>query len=395
MATLSSVEQLAGRRVPGDVHPRGLLVHDGRAQPGQPVDHPVDGGLVARHQRGRQDDGVAGGRCVTWWWSPRAIRPSADSGSPCDPVEISTTCSGGIAAASSSDDHQPGRRRAAGRGRGRRPCCAPSSGRRTRPCGRACAAQSSTCWMRCTWLAKQETISRCGRPREDVVQHRADAALGGDEAGHLGVGRVRQQQVDAGSAPSRAKPPRSVSRPSSGSWSILKSPVCTSGAGRGVHGDRERVGDRVVDRRRTRSRTARPRGRRPPRPRPAYGSIRCSRSLASTSARVNREPTSGMSPRMPQQVRHGADVVLVPVGEDDGLDVVEPVLDHPEVGQDQVDAGLLGLGEQHAAVDDQQPAVELEDGHVAADLAQAAERHDPQAALGQRRRRPSARGAAG
>ena len=34
-------------------------------------------------------------------------------------------------------------------------------------------------------------------PGEDVVQHRADAALGGDEAGHLGVGGVRQQQVDA------------------------------------------------------------------------------------------------------------------------------------------------------------------------------------------------------
>ena len=82
----------------------------------------------------------------------------------------------------------------------------------------------------------------------------------------------------------------------------------------------------------------------------------------------------------PQQVRDGADVVLVPVGEDDGVDVVEPVLDRPEVGQDQVDAGLLGLGEQHAAVDDQQPAVELEDGHVAADLAEPAQRHDPQAA---------------
>ena len=29
-------------------------------------------------------------------------------------------------------------------------------------------------------------------------------------------------------APSRAKPARSVSRPSSGSWSILKSPVCNT-----------------------------------------------------------------------------------------------------------------------------------------------------------------------
>ena len=83
-----------------------------------------------------------------------------------------------------------------------------------------------------------------------------------------------------------------------------------------------------------------------------------------------------------QQVRDGADVVLVAVGEDDGLDVVEPVLDVGEVGQDQVDAGLVVLGEEDAAVDDEQPAVDLEDGHVAADVPQAAERDDPQGVLG-------------
>ena len=52
-----------------------------------------------------------------------------------------------------------------------------------------------------------------------------------------------------------------------------------------------------------------------------------------------------------------------------------------EVRQDQVDAGLLLLGEEHAAVDDEQAAAVLEDRHVAADLAEAAERGDPQAAL--------------
>ena len=54
------------------------------------------------------------------------------------------------------------------------------------------------------------------------------------------------------------------------------------------------------------------------------------------------------------------------------------LLDRLEVGQDQVDAGLVLLGEQHAAVDDEELAVELEDGHVAADLAEAAERGDAQ-----------------
>ena len=61
-----------------------------------------------------------------------------------------------------------------------------------------------------------------------------------------------------------------------------------------------------------------------------------------------------------------------------GDDVVEPVPDRGEVGEDHVDAGLVLLGEQHAAVDDQQLAGVLEDGHVAADLAEAAEPDDAQ-----------------
>ncbi len=38
------------------------------------------------------------------------------------------------------------------------------------------------------------------------------------------------------------------------------------------------------------------------------------------------------------------------------------------------------VGEEHAAVDDEQTPVELEDGHVAADLADPAERDDAQGA---------------
>ncbi len=91
-----------------------------------------------------------------------------------------------------------------------------------------------------------------------------------------------------------------------------------------------------------------------------------------------------------QQVRDGADVVLVAVGQDDGDDVIEAVLDVGEIGQDQVDAGLGFLGEEDAAVDDEQLAVDFEDGHVAADLPQSAERNDPQGVLGQFRRRDKA-----
>ena len=114
------------------------------------------------------------------------------------------------------------------------------------------------------------------------------------------------------------------------------------------------------------------------------GVSRCSLHLAATRASVNREPRTGTSGRICEQERHGADVVLVAVREHDRVDVVQPVLDGPEVRQDQVDAGLLVLGEQHAAVHDQQPVVELEHGHVAADLADPAQRDHAQAAVGRR-----------
>ena len=91
-----------------------------------------------------------------------------------------------------------------------------------------------------------------------------------------------------------------------------------------------------------------------------------------------------------QQVGNGADVVLVAVRQDDGDDVLQPVLDVGEIGQDQVDAGLGLLREEDTAVDDEQLAIDFEDGHVAADLPQAAERHNPQRVLGEFGRRNKA-----
>ena len=40
-------------------------------------------------------------------WSRPAIRDSADIGSPCEPVEISTTSPGGISSASRSSTRSP------------------------------------------------------------------------------------------------------------------------------------------------------------------------------------------------------------------------------------------------------------------------------------------------
>ena len=69
-----------------------------------------------------------------------------------------------------------------------------------------------------------------------------------------------------------------------------------------------------------------------------------------------------------QHVGQGADVVLVAVGEDDRLDVVDAVAQVGEVGKDEVDAEHLGGREHQAGVDDDDAAVVLDHGHVLADL---------------------------
>ena len=67
-------------------------------------------------------------------------------------------------------------------------------------------------------------------------------------------------------------------------------------------------------------------------------------------------------------------MILVPVGQNNSDDVVEPVTKIAEIGQNHVDARLVLFGEQHSAVNNEQLAVDLKDGHVATNLADAAER---------------------
>ena len=77
------------------------------------------------------------------------------------------------------------------------------------------------------------------------------------------------------------------------------------------------------------------------------------------------------------QVREGADVVLVAVGEDHGAYRARPLTKEREVRQDEVDAEVLVARERQAGVDDDDLALALVDGHVLADLAEAAEGDDP------------------
>jgi hypothetical protein len=87
---------------------------------------------------------------------------------------------------------------------------------------------------------------------------------------------------------------------------------------------------------------------------------------------------------LPQEVREGADVVLVPVGEDDRADVALVILEVGEVRKDEIDAQMLVARERQAGVDDDDPVVALDDHHVLSDLAQPPKR-DQSRALGSHR----------
>ena len=70
-------------------------------------------------------------------------------------------------------------------------------------------------------------------------------------------------------------------------------------------------------------------------------------------------------------------MVLVPVREHDAVDPVRPLVQIGELGEDQVDPGHVGVGEHDPAVEDDDAAVDLDAGAVAADLPQPAEEDDP------------------
>ncbi len=75
-----------------------------------------------------------------------------------------------------------------------------------------------------------------------------------------------------------------------------------------------------------------------------------------------------------------AEVILVPVRDDDRLDLGRPLAQVGEVGQHEVDADHLRGREAQSHVDDDDPAVVFDDRHVLTDLAEPAERQDAQLA---------------
>ena len=74
-----------------------------------------------------------------------------------------------------------------------------------------------------------------------------------------------------------------------------------------------------------------------------------------------------------EEVGHGADVVLVAVGQNQGADLRLVLLEESQVGHDQVDAQQFGVGEHHPAIDDDDVVAVADGGHVHAELAQSAQ----------------------
>ena len=322
---------------------------------------------------------VSSGWIRTERWSPRAIRASAESGSPCEPVEtmhqllvgqlhrlvqLDEQTVGHVEEAQLGGQPHVAHHRAADQA-DPPPVRGGGVEHLLHPVHVAGEAGDDDPGVGDRW----NTPSSTGPISRSAITNPGTSAL---------VESTRNRSTP--SSPSREKPARSVSRPSSGSWSSLMSPVCsTSPAGVRI-ATASASGIEWLTAKYSQS-----------------NAPWCSRVALLHLEQVRGEPVllalgrdegerePGADDRqlgpLAQQERHRADVVLVTVGEHERVDVVEPVLDGPEVRQDQVDAGRVLGREQHAAVDDEQPPVVLEHGHVAADLADAAERDHAQRAV--------------
>ena len=188
-------------------------------------------------------------------------------------------------------------------------------------------------------------------PAHQPVQVGPDFTLRRPDAGQFGVGRVAQEQVHTLVA--QARHPRQVGRAAvQGQLVELDVAGVQHGARPSVHGDRERIGNRVIDREVLALEDA-------VRASGALGHLdehRIDPVLATFRGDEGQRELGAddrdVSAQLEQE-RDRTDVVLVRVREHQGLDVVETMLDVAQVRQDQVHAGFVMGGEQHPAVDDQ------------------------------------------
>ena len=204
----------------------------------------------------------------------------------------------------------------------------------------------------------------------------------GREAGHLGVGRVDQEQVDALVA--EAGEAAQVGDPLVERELVhLEVARVQDQAGAGADRDGEAVGDRVVDGEELEVERARASSSSPSATSRARGVIRCSLSFALISARVSREPMSGMSARSCRRYGHAADVVLVAVGQHDADDASSRSRIEVKSGRITSMPGWCSSGKSTPQSTMSSLPCVLEHGHVAADLAEPAQADDAEAVRGQ------------
>ena len=216
---------------------------------------------------------------------------------------------------------------------------------------------------------------------EDLLELRPDDGLGERPAGAVGVRRVAAEQQQPVAA--QLGEPGHVGGPAVDRGLVeLVVAGDEHGAELGRHGDGRRIGDRVrhvdeLDR-------ERPGVERLARLRVDEVDVLQPVLVELAAGHRHRERPAVDRGRVPgelaQDERQRAEVVLVAVGDDDRLDVVDAVAQVREVGQHEVDAHHLGRREPQAGVDHDDAVLVLDDRHVLADLAQPAERQDAERA---------------
>ena len=208
-----------------------------------------------------------------------------------------------------------------------------------------------------------------------LAQHVAHLALRSGRPGVVRVGRVGQQQPHARVAGQRADAGQCGAPPVHGREVELEVAGVQDQALRGGEGRYESPGDRMGDRH----------GLAFEGPRveavsvadlAELGPVEQARLGQLVPHQTQRERRSVHRERQAlEQVRQGADVVLMGVGGDTGLH--SPAVEQPfEIGQHRVDAGEVVPREHPAAVEQHPPAGGLDDRAVASDLPEAAQEGD-------------------
>ena len=236
-----AVEQLAGRRVAGDVHEGVALVHHVGAELGEPVDDAVDRVLVARDERRSKQHRVAG---LELHLRVAAVRDARQ---------------GGHRLALRTGGHQHHLLRRCGVD-----LVDDDAVRNTQVAelagdlhvahhGASDVGDLATVALGGVEHLLDAVHVRRERRHDDAllaagehrVDGRRDVALGGGEPGHLGVGGVGQEEVDTGLAEARERP--KVGDPSVERQLVhLEVAGVEHDAGGRLDGHREGVRDRVV-----------------------------------------------------------------------------------------------------------------------------------------------------